>query len=237
MKKFDPSTDLYDMKTYKGRVLHFIKFVSPTNLFCTKKDFKEIEAIMELVKDARSQGLSEIRKDDQVLQIVPERTSNLDSFKFTNQQGETKVFGNKDMWNLHYKLISNGHPQTKELVPFLLRWSAFVPVNIPIAIGMACLPQTTPIMITSQIINQTYNFSVNIAYRDPTNKFTMGEQAGAYLLAVSTAVGASLLMKSLFRRIPAKGAAALFLDKFAPYVGVVSASCANLFASRYKDIT
>ena len=33
-------------------------------------------------------------------------------------------------------LISNTHPETNEPIPLVCRWSAYVPMNIPITIGM-----------------------------------------------------------------------------------------------------
>lgn len=53
-----------------------------------------------------------------------------------------KKYSDAELWKLRYIVDSNIHPQLKEPVNILFRTSTFVPVNVPLAFGLAVLPPT-----------------------------------------------------------------------------------------------
>lgn len=64
------------------------------------------------------------------------------------------------------------HPDTKEMIPWLFRFSSFLPVNIPISYGFIFAAPTPFNTIFWQWINQTYNAALNYANRNASSTYT-----------------------------------------------------------------
>ena len=64
------------------------------------------------------------------------------------------------------------HPDTQEFIPWPLRFSSFIPMNLPISFGMLFLAPTPLNTIFFQWLNQTYNASLNYANRNASSKYT-----------------------------------------------------------------
>jgi len=64
------------------------------------------------------------------------------------------------------------HPDTGEFIPWPLRFSSFIPMNLPISFGMLFLAPTTFNTLFFQWLNQTYNASLNYANRNASSKYT-----------------------------------------------------------------
>jgi hypothetical protein len=102
---------------------------------------------------------------------------------------------------------SNLHPDTQQPIFLPFRYSAFVPMNIPIAIGL-CLasPITMKQSCLFQFINQSYNFGVNVCNANSTNAFdNVKEYLPNYLLAVGSSLSVTvgllaILQKGRFRK-------------------------------------
>ena len=61
------------------------------------------------------------------------------------------------------------HPDTGEIIPWVMRMPCFVHTNLPIITGMLCLPVTPASTIFWQWLNQTYNAGMNFGNRNATS--------------------------------------------------------------------
>lgn len=143
---------------------------------------------------------------------------------------------NQELWDMHYACLGSLHPETGEPVPKLFRWSAFVPVNIPLIMGISVLAPTTFNQILFQSLNQLYNFGTNVSNASASNKKSDAELMISCAAAVSSAIiGSAGLRKFLVKKnIP--GPLGRTLLTLTPYFGVVVASAVNLFFSRSKEL-
>ena len=55
------------------------------------------------------------------------------------------------------------HPDTGKFIPWLNRWTSYVPANLPISFGMVIAAPTPANTIFWHGLNQTYNASLNYA--------------------------------------------------------------------------
>ncbi|CAD8179945.1 unnamed protein product [Paramecium pentaurelia] len=142
-----------------------------------------------------------------------------------------KQYTDQQLWKMRYVVDSNIHPQLKEPVNILFRTSTFVPVNVPLAFGLAVLPPTPINQLLAQSANQTYNFMFNYCNRNASNVFSNEMLAFSYGGAVSSAVVGSLGTSWLFKKLNAPA----LLIRACPLFGVLIANTFNLFFARYPD--
>ena len=174
--------------------------------------------------------LNLIYSDAQLMEMKKE----LDTYIKTGVTTKT----NKELWDMHYILESNLHPETGQPISKLFRWSAYCPVNIPIIIGLSVLPPTPFNQIFFQTINQSYNFGINFSNSTSSNQKTTSELLTSYGLAVTCAIVGSVgLRKILERRVNSSSSAfgrAVLLST--PFIGLVFANTVNLLFSRSKEL-
>lgn len=149
--------------------------------------------------------------------------------------GQTKR-SNEELWDLHYIVKSNLHPETEQPVNYLFRWCNFVPTNIPLILGIAVLPPTTFNQIFFQSLNQSYNFGVNVSNASASNQNSSTELGISYLAAVSSAIVGSAGLRAALQKLSLKGPLGKALLLSTPYLGLVLASSVNLFFSRSKEL-
>jgi hypothetical protein len=78
--------------------------------------------------------------------------------------------------------------------------SAFLPVNIPIAFGLICLPATKFNILFFNFINQTYNALMNWA--NGSGKGDSTKQVGiSYGLALASSIGVAMILKRRFSKL------------------------------------
>jgi len=63
------------------------------------------------------------------------------------------------------------HPDTGEFIPWVMRFSSFIPMNMPIAFGLLFTAPTPMNTIFWQWLNQTYNASLNYANRNASSNY------------------------------------------------------------------
>lgn len=130
------------------------------------------------------------------------------------------------------------HPDTGEVVFAPVRFSAFVPINIPLVIGM--LGSTSPAgTMFWQWANQSYNVAVNYANRNIGGKQMSQEAivasyAGAVAASCSLAVGLGAVSKRLNAR-PNPGFGVRLFRGAVPFVAVASAGVVNVFLMRRQE--
>lgn len=64
------------------------------------------------------------------------------------------------------------HPDTGEFIPWPMRMSSFIPVNLPISYGMIIVAPTPLNTIVWQFVNQTYNAMINYGNRNASSTYT-----------------------------------------------------------------
>jgi hypothetical protein len=61
------------------------------------------------------------------------------------------------------------HPDTKEVIPWAMRMSAFIPTNVPIIFGILMTAPTPFNTALWQWVNQTYNAGLNYGNRNASS--------------------------------------------------------------------
>ncbi|RLN51302.1 hypothetical protein BBJ29_003060 [Phytophthora kernoviae] len=145
-------------------------------------------------------------------------------------------FKDSELWNLRQAYESAVHPQTGETVPVAFRLSAFVPVNIPICVGMLLAPPTLVNTILWQWVNQSYSAGFNYANRNASNEqdnsTIMKSYTTATLVSCSMAVGLGKIVENAKRISPKTRS---FLGKMVPFVAVASAGAFNAVSMRFNE--
>lgn len=143
---------------------------------------------------------------------------------------------NAQLWEMHYILEANTHPETREPLPILFRWSAYCPVNIPIIVGISVLAPTPFNQFFFQTVNQTYNFGINICNSSSSNKKSTSEIAVSYLCAVTSAIGGSVGLRKVLEMKNPTSKLGKFTLNSTPFIGLVIANSVNLLFSRSKEL-
>ena len=92
------------------------------------------------------------------------------------------------------------HPDEKKPITWFFRMSSFVPMSVPILVGMICTPQTPLNLIFWQWTNQTYNGGLNYSNRNATCPLTNKDLLRSYLISCSSAIAVSLLVRTIANR-------------------------------------
>jgi tricarboxylate carrier len=145
----------------------------------------------------------------------------------------------EDLYAAKKTLDSTIHPDTHEKIFGPFRFSAFVPMNIPIVVGMLGA-NTTVSTIIWQAMNQSLNVAVNHANRNASNSMSTQQIAlaysGAVLSSCSIAIGlgkfvnyvdTKQLFQPLFRSV---------IRTAVPFLAVSTAGALNVFLMRRNEI-
>lgn len=87
------------------------------------------------------------------------------------------------------------HPDTNEALPWLMRISSFMPMNIPLNIGFILMPPTIFNTVTVHVANQSYNAVMNYGNANASSPYTNEDIGRSYGSAVAASVGVSLLIR------------------------------------------
>ena len=135
-------------------------------------------------------------------------------------------------------LAASVSPDSGEVIPWAARTSAFVPVNIPIIVGMLASPPTQVYTMLWQWINQTYNAGLNYGNRNASSKQTTGELFQAYCIGSTTAIGVACSLRAMAPLLlqGRTGGLASLINYFIGYAAVASSSSVNVYAMRRGEI-
>lgn len=145
----------------------------------------------------------------------------------------------EQLWHARRVVESAVHPDTGEVIPAIMRFSAFVPVNMfivsatlsPLVIG------SFPATAFVNWLNQTYNASINYANRNASNpvptELLMQGYAGAVATSVSIGMTATYLTKLAASRGP--GVAGLIRSTL-PFLASAGAGSANVALMRRNEL-
>ncbi|CAH0518467.1 unnamed protein product [Peronospora belbahrii] len=155
---------------------------------------------------------------------------------FRNGELSPGHISDAELWYHRQVYEAAVHPQTGETIPALFRLSAFVPVNIPICVGMLLAPPTLKNTIFWQWINQSYGAGFNYANRNASseqdNLTILKSYATATVVSCTTAVGLGKMVKNAKRLSPSTRS---FLGKMVPFVAVASAGAFNAVSMRFNE--
>jgi len=132
---------------------------------------------------------------------------------------------------------SNLHPETKDPIPILFRYSGFVPYNIPIIFSISLLPPTPINQALSQTLNQTYNFFLNVCNASTSNPMSKKELAISYVSACTAALGVAVGFRSMLLKIKSQNVFVKGLLFITPWLAVAASNTMNMTCAKYKDLT
>ncbi|KAG6576568.1 Mitochondrial Tricarboxylate Carrier (MTC) Family [Phytophthora cinnamomi] len=165
---------------------------------------------------------------------IQHATQTLEGFRHgTLTPGQYK---DAELWDLRQAYEAAVHPQTGETVPAAFRLSAFMPVNIPICVGMLLAAPTLGNTIFWQWVNQSYNAGFNYANRNASseqdNSTILKSYATATFVSCSMAVGLGKMVEKAKGISPGTRS---FLGKMVPFVAVAGAGAFNAVSMRFNE--
>eukprot|EP00055_Hartaetosiga_balthica_P003680 m.8608 g.8608 ORF g.8608 m.8608 type:complete len:332 (+) comp3198_c0_seq1:27-1022(+) len=158
----------------------------------------------------------------------------IQSFKDGNSVGVPSI----ELWQARALCNSALHPDTGVEIDRPWRFSAFGPVNVPIA-ALLLFPSTNPLFILgSQFINQTYNVLVNYNNRNASSEMSLKTLATAYGAAVTASGGIAVGLGRLATKIKSNAPLMVAMKRaVVPYVALVCAGIVNLALIRQTELT
>lgn len=185
VKAYDfEQTSMFDLNTYFGRFSHFKKMTNPFNFLLSTEELFKSKEYISVMKKKYQAGA-----------------------RFSNEE-------NLKLWESKYRVDSSFHSQTGEIIPKLFRISSFLPANVPIAIGLMCLPTTRLNLIFFNLLNQSYNAAMNY-FTGSKSEDNKKDLLTSFGLAVSLSIGSALLFKRLLKD-PGSSIFKIFLQRLFP---------------------
>eukprot|EP00474_Spongospora_subterranea_P010205 CRZ10663.1 hypothetical protein [Spongospora subterranea] len=136
----------------------------------------------------------------------------------------------QSLWEARSVVEAVVHPDTGKPIPILFRFSAFVPVNLPICVGMLTTT-TVPGTIFWQWVNQSYNVAVNHSNRNASNAMSNEQILKAYTGAVLASCSISVGLNQIAKRANMK-----LLGQFTPFIAVATAGALNVVLMRRNEL-
>ena len=130
------------------------------------------------------------------------------------------------------------HPDTNKPLPWLMRISSFMPMNVPLNIGFILMPPTIFNTVTVHVANQSYNAVMNYGNANASSPYTKEDIGKSYIMAVAASVGVSLLIRQVNakRSASAKGASLILLNAFTSTVACMCGGFANNWFMRQVEM-
>ncbi|CAM9996368.1 unnamed protein product [Discosporangium mesarthrocarpum] len=158
------------------------------------------------------------------------------------ERGECPVgTTDEDLWSARRVLESALHPDTKQPILPLFRFSAFVPVNMAV-VTLTLTPavlKSFPATAGIHFLNQTYNAAINYANRNASNPVPTSRLAEGYAGAVATSLSIGMSATYLTKKIAAQGGggvAASVVRTTLPFLAVAGAGASNVFLMRRNEL-
>ena len=161
-------------------------------------------------------------------QKLDESKNLVESYRKTKTLPPNKTV--EDLWRAKVLMDSAYHPDTKEKMFFIGRMSAQVPCNLIITAGMLTWYKTTLGTVFWQVINQSFNATVNYTNRSGDKPISNQRLATSFAIATGSATATALLLNSMTRKMPP------IVGRFVPFAAVAAANCVNLPFMRSTEI-
>lgn len=213
----------FDLLTYEGRACHFIDTLGDlSTLFVTKKQVDDAKALLNDFQERQGRGC----------------------MAWSDEENEA-------LWRARKVVEATCHPETGDIIPSPVRFSAFAPANLLICAGML---RPNPTLLSSafwQWVNQSYNACVNHCNRSSALEDASSEtertanQLGdassfttAYLAATSSALAICLGLQEGARRLSGGSARVASLVRLTvPMLAVSVSANVNLLMVRSRELT
>jgi hypothetical protein len=133
LESIDLSKPRYDQSTYFGRVRHFFDVIDPRTLLTSDAELKKSVALISAHKDKLLPSGTTAEELWRAKKVRPQSHYTLHTYIHTYIQ----IPYTHTHTHIHIQIQDAIiHPDTKEPTFVFGRWSAFMPVNIPMAVGM-----------------------------------------------------------------------------------------------------
>lgn len=118
------------------------------------------------------------------------------------------------------------------------RACSYIPVNVPVLIGMLCTPPTIFNIALWQWINSTYNAGLNYGNRNTSAPCSTKDTLIAYFGASATAIGVSLALRQLTTKMIGNrtGAIVPVARAMTMYLGAATANFVNVYLMRQAEL-
>lgn len=147
---------------------------------------------------------------------------------------EDKNLTEDEIWSAKQLYDSAFHCQTGEKLFMLGRMSFQVPGNMIISGCMMTFYKSTPAVIFWQIINQSFNATVNYSNRNASVGVTTEQLGSASLAATVAGVLTALGFNKVINSSPALSAG--MVGRFVPLLAVAAANCVNIPLMRQQEV-
>ena len=126
------------------------------------------------------------------------------------------------------------HPDTGKMIPWALRFSSFLPMNIPISFGFIFAAPTPFNTIFWQWLNQTYNAALNYENRNASSTYTTEDIMKSYTVATSSAIGVALAIRKAVEKQAnsMKGGKLVLLNSVSSFVACALSGFLNAYFMR-----
>ena len=130
------------------------------------------------------------------------------------------------------------HPDTGKMIPWALRFSSFLPMNLPISFGFIFAAPTPFNTIFWQWINQTYNAYLNYENRNASSQYTTQDIAKSYCIATTAAITSALAIRKAFDPLAKKvsGGKLVLLNSISAFTACALSGFLNAYIMRQTEI-
>ena len=126
------------------------------------------------------------------------------------------------------------HPDTGKFIPWVMRLSSFLPVNLPISFGMIITAPTPFNTVFWQWMNQTYNALLNYGNRNASSSYTTSDIMKSYSYACVASISVALgIRKMLEKRTKGlTGAKLIIFNSISTFFACSTAGFLNAYCMR-----
>ena len=130
------------------------------------------------------------------------------------------------------------HPDTNKPLPWIMRISSFMPMNIPLNVGFILMPPTLINTIGVHVANQSYNATMNFGNANASSPYTTEDITKGAMAAVGSSVAVALTIRqiNLKRSAAATGAKLIMLNAITSTTACAAGGFANNWFMRSAEM-
>lgn len=133
---------------------------------------------------------------------------------------------------------SGVHPDTNQVLPWIMRISSFMPMNVPLNVGFILAPPTLTNTIGIHVLNQSYNATMNYGNANASSPYTSEDITKGACAAVGSSVAVALTIRqiNLKRSAAAKGPKLILLNAATSTIACAAGGFANNWFMRSAEM-